>query len=129
MSEWNMPFEPSKRKQMQMLRDEGLKCREIAERFGVTPQYVSQVCADYNPARFRYVDEYCVYPNLKKWMNDNKISRNELLRRMGVTVHSNNSGRLSTYMRGQCDPRKDFIDRMLKATGMTYEKLFYREDK
>ena len=129
MDNWNLPFEPSKRKQMQMLRDQGLKHREIAERFGVSPQYVSAVCASYNPAQYRVVDENCVYPNLRKWMNDNKVSRNELLRRMGITVHPNNSGRLSSYMRGQCEPRKDFIDRMLKATGMTYEKLFYREDK
>ena len=95
----------------------------------MSPQYVSAVCASYNPARFQYVDENCVYPNLRKWLNDNKISRNELLRRMGITVHPNNSGRLSSYMRGQCDPKKDYIDLMLKATGMTYEKLFYREDK
>ena len=129
MIEWNMPFEPSKRKQMQMLRDQGLKYREIAERFGVSVQYVSMVCASYAPERFQVIDGNCVYPNLRKWMNDNKVSRSELLRRMGITVHPNNSGRLSSYMRGQCEPRKDFIDKMLKATGMTYEKLFYREDK
>ena len=129
MDKWNMPFEPSKRKKMQLLRDQGLKYREIAEKFGVSRQYVCAVCASYDPDHFRIIDEHCVYPNLREWMNDHKVSRSELLRRMGLTVNANNSNRLSYYMRGENDPRKDYIDRMLKVTGMTYEKLFYREDK
>ena len=129
MTEWNMPFEPSKRKKMQLLREQGLTHRQIAEQFGVSKQYVAAVCAYYDPTHFRYIDEHCVYPNLRKWMNEHKVSRNELIRRMGLTANPKNSNRLSFYMRGENDPRKDYIDRMLKATGMTYEKLFYREDK
>ena len=129
MIEWNMPFEPSKRKKMQLLRDQGLTHREIAEQVGVSRQYVSTVCGSYDPIYFQYINEGCVYPNLREWMNTNKISRRELLRRMGLTPRHNNSEKLSRYMRGENDPRKDYIDRMLKATGMTYEKLFYREDK
>lgn len=127
MAEWNMPFEPSKRKQMLLLRDQGMKYREIAEKLGVSNQYVSMVCAQYDPAHFQYIGESCVYPNLRNWMNENKVSRKEFLRRMGLTGNPGNYERLTSYMRGESHPRKQYIDKMLKVTGLKYEKLFYTE--
>lgn len=125
MAELDMDFAQSKRKQMQMMRDQGYKHREIAEKFGVSRQYVAQVCGVCDPAYYVPVDERCIYPNLRIWMNENKVSRKELLRRMGLTGNPGNYERLASYLRGDAHPRKQYIDRMLAATGMTYEKLFY----
>lgn len=127
MTELNIPFEPSKRKQMQMLRDQGMKYKEIAEKIGVSSQYVSMVCGKCDPAYFQYVDESCIYPNLRKWMNDNKITRREFLRRMGLMPYTGNYERFGSYLRGTNYPRKQYIDKMLKVTGMTYETMFYTE--
>lgn len=123
----DMPFAPSKRKQMQMLRDQGLKYREIAEKFGCSTQYVSMVCGKRDPSHFVPIGEECIYPNLRKWMNENKMSRREFIRRMGLTAHANDYERLSKYIRGEYHPRKPYIDKMLEVTGMTYETLFYTE--
>lgn len=117
----------SKRKQMQVLRDQGLKYREIAEMFGCTPQYVSSVCSKRNPAYFIPIGSECPYTNLRKWMNDHKVSRAEFLRRMGLTVTTGNYERFNSYLNGACFARKPYIDKMLKVTGMTYEELFYTE--
>lgn len=110
-------------------RDTGMTYREIAAKHGVSYQYVNQVCGKYNPERFRFIKkESCIYPNWRKWMNDEKCSRAELLRRMNLVAVSENCVRLGAYMKGEISPRKYVIDKLLSITGMTYEKMFAMED-
>lgn len=106
-------------------RDAGMTYKQIAEKHGVSTQYVGTVVGKYNPSYFKVVTEKgCIYPNLRKWMNDNKISASELVRRMYLEPLPENINRLRNVMRGGGNPRKDYIDRMIAATGMTYQKLF-----
>jgi transcriptional regulator with XRE-family HTH domain len=106
-------------------RDTGLRYADIARKHGVSRQYVSAICGRYNPSRFRFITETgCAYPNLRQWMNENKVSLFELLRRMGFEVHSANSERLRSYMTGRAEPRKPYIDKLIAVTGMPYEMLF-----
>ena len=125
----NQVTEISKRKQMQMMREAGSKCKEIAEAFGVSKQYVSQVCGKGNPKYFQIVGDDCPYPNLRNWMNENKVSKMELLRRIGLASVPSNYERLCSYINGKTFPRKPYIDKMLKVTGLTYEELFYTDVK
>ena len=120
-------FVLSKRKQMQMLREQGLKHREIAEKFGCSRQYVAMVCGKCDPAYFSPIGDDCIYPNLRKWMNENKVSRKEFIRRMGLAEFGGNHERFSKCLRGESHPRKPYIDKMLEVTGLTYETLFYTE--
>ena len=109
-------------------REAGLTHREIAKKHGVSIQYVSFVVGKYDPRYFKYVTEKgCVYPNLRRWLNENKISAAELLRRMYLDPAHGNIERLRNVMRGRSSPRKDYIDRLIEATGMKYEKLFKEE--
>lgn len=106
-------------------RDKGLSYREIAEKYGVTYQNVAIACGKHNPSRFRYHKENgVIYPNVRQWMNDNKISIAEALRRMGFSTSTNNSNMLSCVLRGKHNPRKEMIDKLIGLTGLTYEKLF-----
>lgn len=115
-------------KQMVMDREAGMTCRAIAEKHGVSWQRVQAVVGKYSPAHFQYVTEAgCIYPNLRRWMNDNKVSRSELVRQMGLEAYPKNIVNLSSVIVGKTSPRKAYIDRMLRATGMTYETLFYTE--
>lgn len=116
--------ETNKKARMMAMREQGMKHREIAEVFGVSRQYVAKVCGHCDPAHFRYVDEGEAYPNLRRWMNENKVSRFEFLRRMGLTLHAYNASRLGSIIRGETQPNKAYIDKMLAVTGMTYEVLF-----
>ena len=110
-------------------RERGLTCREIATKYGVSYQTVAQACGKGNPHFFRYhTAKSVIYPNLRKWLNDNKISKQELLRRAGLEAFSENSERLSRILMGRTEPRKTMIDRLIKATGMSYEKLFALEE-
>lgn len=116
------------KEQMIRLRDQGLKHADIARICGVSRQYVAVVCGKTNYVHFTPISANgCVYPNLRKWLNENKVSKAEFLRRMGFTLHDHNYDKLASYLSGECNPRKPYIDRMLRVTGMNYETLFYTE--
>jgi transcriptional regulator with XRE-family HTH domain len=108
----------------QSLREQGYTHQQIAEQLGVSRQYICHICGKQDPCHFQYVTDKCVYPNLRKWMNDNKVSRAELLRRMGYQPISGNYGKLEAIMMGIFLPNKAYIDKMLAVTGLTYEALF-----
>lgn len=109
-------------------RDAGMKYREIAEKHGVSCARVGQICAEFNRKSYRFVTATgCVYPNLRLWMNERKISRCEMVVLMGFAPANENIVKLRDIMRGHIQPSKKWIDGMLKATGMPYEKLFATE--
>lgn len=109
------------------LHSEGLKHAEIARIVGTSRQNVSRICGKYMPGHFRRItEEECVYPIWRNWMNENRMTRTELLRRMGLSATPRESTTLSLWMRGEYYPQKRSIDRILMATGLTYEQLFYR---
>ena len=118
-------------KSLQMIADRemGMTLPAIAKKYGVSRQRVQQVCAKYVPNMFIPITpEKCVYPILRKWMNENRVSKYELIRRMGNFSHPSLSIQMSRWMRGEGYPLKQTIDKILAATGLTYEQLFYRED-
>ena len=113
-----------------MERDKGLKYREIAEKYGVSRQWVASACGKWQPSRFTPYDEKaCRYENLRKWLNNEKLTRNELLRRLGLECHNKNYKRLLTILSGRCDFRKREIDKLIALTGLTYEQLFAEDEK
>lgn len=106
-------------------RETGMTYKEIAEKHGVSFQMVCQACAKYNPKSFRYITEHaCIFPNLRNWMNKNKVSPRELLRRMGMEPNHGNASRLQTHLTGRSELRKRTIDMLIEITGMPYEELF-----
>lgn len=106
-------------------REKGMTYREIAEKHGVSYQCVAHACGKYNPERFQYhKEEAVVFPNLRKWMNDNKISNAELLRRLGYKTYGNAYFSWLRYiLNGRNEMKKSTIDKLLAITGMTYEEL------
>lgn len=108
----------------------GLSCQQVANKHGVSRQYVSQCCVGVFPKYFhKATKEGCVYRNLRKFINENRITKTELVRRCGLTAHGSNLEYLERFMKGQGDPRKSYIDRLLKVTGLSYEELFSKEEE
>jgi len=106
-------------------REKGLTYREIAEKYGVSYQGVAQACGKSNPNYFKYHKENAViYPNLRKWMNDNKVSIFEMVRRCGMERCNDNAIRLRNQLKGKNHFRKPMIDKLIAITGMKYEELF-----
>lgn len=97
--------------------------KQIGEAMGISRQRVSQICGKQDVAHFRVITD-CPYHNLRNWMNENKVSRTEFIRRMGLESNRENLARFRKIIRGENEPRKSYIDKMLKVTGFTYEQLF-----
>lgn len=110
-------------------RQQGKTYRQIAQMYGVSPQAVAAACASYAPGHFKpYTETEVIYPKLRKWLNDNEVSRNEFVRRMGLTTYARHNSSVGDYFRGRKYPLKETIDVMLRVTGLTYEELFSLEE-
>ena len=113
------------REKARELREQGMTYQKIADELGVTKAYIAQLVSGFNPRYFRAItEEACIYPGLREWMNDNKVGRSELVRRMGKHTWPATVSTLSYVMRGDHEPTKGTIDSILKVTGMTYEECF-----
>lgn len=110
-------------------REKGLTYRQIAEKYGVSFQCVASCCGKQNDAFFRaWTEDRCIWPNLRNWLNENRVTLKEFVRRMGDIPSSNVGCRVRGYFRGECYPQKGTIDKMLQVTGLTYEQLWAREE-
>ena len=110
-------------------RRAGLTYREIAEKYGVSHQAVSQSCYSRGPrARFKsYTPKEVVYPYWREWFNENRVTRRAFAEMLGISPKGSNMGTIAHWLRGQTFPQKKSIDKILSITGLTYEQLFARE--
>ena len=110
-------------------RESGMSVTDIARKYGVSYQAVSHATAWDRGRYFKHYTEFrCVYPNLRQWLNENKVTVNEFVRRMGLAQTASTSNRIGDYFRGRMYPPKSAIDKMIAVTGLSYEEMFYRED-
>lgn len=106
-------------------RRAGMTYEQIGEKHGVSRQRVGQLIGKSNKYCFRVIKENgCKFVNLRRWMNENHISRNELARMMGYCPSGETMNRIRSYLSGTNDPPKAYIDKMIEATGMDYQTLF-----
>lgn len=111
------------------MREQGMTFQQIGDAMGFSRQYAcnlvqagrSNICKPLTP-------EQCVYPGLRKWMNDHEMNQSGLLRKMGHDSVPNSVYRLSRYLRGETYPSKPMIDDILRVTGLTYEQCFGGRD-
>lgn len=114
-------------KQMLADRDAGMTYQQIVDKYCVSWAYVNKTIGKDNPKHFRAITEKsCVYPNLRRWMNENRVSAVRLVELMDLEPHAVTVQSLRNIMHGG-NPRKNWIDKLLKVTGFTYEKLFALE--
>ena len=109
----------------QIERENGKTYREIAEMYGVSFQAVAVSCGRSEDAKFRvWTKDRCVYTNLRNWLNENRVSMSEFIRRTGGIPSGGNTAGYGNYFRGECYPPKLTIDKILAVTGLTYEQLW-----
>ena len=102
------------------MRLEGASLQECANRFGVSREYIRQITPPATAyARKRSSYETCVYPNLAQWLYENRYSYNAFAKLCATSYAI-----VFRALTGECDFRKALIDKILDATGMTYEEAF-----
>lgn len=117
----------TKKDQIISLAEECHTYSEIARIVGVSRQYVSQVlCLTGTPLTdFRKLSEKdCIYDGVRNWWNRNRMSYHKFFDLMGMRYHQTNIIRLQRYFSGEFHPRKDYIDRLIAVSGLSYDQLF-----
>ena len=111
----------------------GMTMREIATKHGLSHQRVHQIIGGKTKNVKNWfkeiTPEMCIYPNLRNWMNDNRITRAELCRRIWGYTQTNLHMRVSAYLTGETAPHKNTIDKLIEVTGLSYEELFTTDDE
>ena len=101
---------------------DGATYEAVAERFGVTRQRIHQIIPmgrNTKPTQKKEKPFRYIYPNIEKWMRENKMSLNDFSAKINHSVSCVNQCLLGSH-----EPRKRFIDEVLEFTGMTYEEAF-----
>ena len=108
--------------EMYRMRLEGKSYQAIADRFGVSKQYVYQLFGQQCKSE-PYRNVNVPYTGLKKWMNESNYSVAKLARESGCTANHSYVTIIS-YLQGSPRMDIDSIRKILRFTGMTFEEAF-----
>lgn len=102
------------------MRLDGATIRSIADKFGVSPEYIRKIVdgALHGRSYVGHVNS-CIYPNIRKWMVDNKLTYNGF-----SSLLSMDQNTIRKFLVGKGGAYKSTIDKILETTGMTYEVAF-----
>lgn len=119
----------AKAEDVRRLLVDGYTVKEIAEKLGVSKARIYQITYSKLLSSFKEITpKMNIYPNWRRWMNENSVSIPLFCELMGLDRNSSNYNNVYGWMRGRCYPTKKNIDRILETTGLTYEQLFYQEE-
>ena len=112
------------------MRADGMTYQEIAKACGCSRQNVSQTLARYRVSRFRaFTKDRCCWDGLREWLNDNRISLQELIRRRYGRNHTGSiADTIRRQLNGERPLKKTDIDFFRELTGLTYEQLFCSQE-
>lgn len=103
------------------MRLDGCTYQEIADRFGVTRQYIQQTIPSDPIVRrkTRQLEKVCIYEGLAEFIKDHQMSSTQIGEIIGVC-------RVSTYQRLTGERKFNISDirKILDYTGMTFEECF-----
>lgn len=107
------------------MRYEGMTQKEIAAKTGYSLPRVQQLVGADSPAHTRaWTKKRCRWPELRHWLNVNRMSVKKLVTMMGYVYAPDTGKRIAQCLAGERELKKSEIDTLMKLTGMSYEKLF-----
>lgn len=104
------------------MRLEGKSFQEIADCFGVSWQYIHHLLSGICERKPRRSLDTVVFPGIRNYMRENQLSFAGFSKILGISIKQVICG-----LCGKNDITKNFIDRVLDTTGMTYEQAFKKE--
>lgn len=112
---------------MVKMRLDGYTLNEIAEKYNVSKQCVQQhlsALAGNQKPRPRGIDEKIIYPNLAKWIAQERIARYELSHMLDLSINNMVTTTINKRLYGEVDFTMTEIKKLLEITGQTFEYLF-----
>ena len=109
------------------MHESGMTYAEIGAVMGISKQRVFQLIGKIRKGCFKPISkEQCIYIGIRNYMNENKVSKSELVRKIFGRIDSEEYNRVRKALIST-DIRKNMIDKILKATGLTYEYAFKKD--
>lgn len=105
------------------LTQKGLTYAAVGEVLGISRQAVHQLISRSVSNRVSLGNKI-IYPNLLEWSIKNQCNREKFISRMGFSVDSASKAKLARVLNGKQNPTKDYIDKMIQVTELSYETLF-----
>lgn len=131
-----------RKEKIKEMAKEGISCAEIGRRVGCSRQAIwsmlnaagelptKQPKKQPEKSSETIAKKQCVYPHIRKYMNENKICAKKLT----IMIFGDDSSSFSyeyekvrKTLRGE-NCKEDVIDGILKITGMTYEEAFFLQE-
>lgn len=109
------------------MRIDGYTIQQIADKYGVTKQCIQQklsVIAGSQRSRPKGVDERIIYPNLARWIAQERITRYGLSHMLGLSKNNKVATTINKRLYGETDFSMSEIKKLLEITGYTFEYLF-----
>lgn len=118
----------NKEKMLEMKKN-GMTYQQIGDVFGISKQRVYAIAGETAKHYHRHITkEQCVYDGLRGYLNENKISRMHFCRMCYEGIfHQATYHRFKKVLKGS-NTTKQTIDRILEATGLSYEVAFERSN-
>lgn len=104
------------------MRLDGKTLQEIGDKYGLTRERIRQILAESIRPRERSSDSYR-YPGIGKWILDHGETIATLADKAGIS-RATAYNALSLKSKHPANLGKESIDKILKATGLTYEAAF-----
>ena len=104
------------------MRLEGNTIQEIANRFGVSKQYISKELRTERKKSNEKIVNACIYPNIRKFLVQEQLTCRDFSGEFGLSYAT-----LYNTLTGKAEPRKKTIDRILECTGLSYEEAFSKD--
>ena len=115
----------SDRLEVARMRKIGMSYQEIADKFGVSRQYINFLLQDGERVGRKPKNTHQIkYIGLKRYLETNRISIGKFSKMCGIDYTT-----MWRNLIGKTDMLKRNIDKILKVTGMTYEEAFKEDEK
>lgn len=105
------------------MRMEGYTLREIGEKYGITRERVRQILMYSIDKREVKARKVYVYPEIKNWMEENRIRQEDIGKDLGYSQQS-----VSYILNGRREPNLEFIKYICDKTGLDVNTAFRRKD-
>lgn len=106
------------------MRTNGATIQQIADKFGVSKQYIHTLIPRFNHQIRKPNYSVWVYPEIAEYCECNNLGISDIENEFGIAYSA-----FYNIMTGKCSPRKTTIDKILKATLMKYEEAFKTKEE
>lgn len=113
------------------MRLDGATFQQIADKFGVTKQFIQQSLFPSDNRKVRASNgSMCIYAGLAQFIDDHHVTQRKLGKLLGIKYVESSTTRVRKRLTGKTPFTINEIYKILEFTGMTFEECFaLKEDQ